>query len=328
MLAFACEATAGPAPGSDAGTSESPRGDGTVSPPGDPPDGSTSAAQADGAVAGPARASLLTKVAVGLRHACAIRPDGTVACWGDDSKNQLGASGTGVVAVTGVTGAISLAAGASATCALLGGGSVTCWGGNGKLPPTPVSGVSDVAAIASGAYFGTSGAEDNAMCALSSDHRVRCWEAGLDTTKFPPVALSAAGTTSVASLAPPCFVQLDGSVYCGTHSLYTDEFATVTESGIADAVSVHTGEQEHGDPRCILGKTTGLRCSHAYDDRGISYAQSPTERRSPSSSPRATETSAPSSRTGRSGAGKTASRGKSGSRRSPERNRRGATTNT
>src|SRR2546423_9352186 len=76
-----------------------------------------------------------TRLAAGLRHACAIRDDGTVACWGLNYEGQLG-DGTSVdrtspVPVVNLGQAISIAAGEFHTCAILGAsGTVRCWGDN------------------------------------------------------------------------------------------------------------------------------------------------------------------------------------------------------
>ena len=75
---------------------------------------------------------------VGVEPLCSVRPDGTVACWGDNSSGQLGdgtttSSDTPVaVATTGtplqgatVTG---VAVGLSHRCARTSAGAVACWG--------------------------------------------------------------------------------------------------------------------------------------------------------------------------------------------------------
>ena len=74
-------------------------------------------------------------LAAGYRHACALRGDGTVWCWGAGNRGQLGfatASSPVAVPVAGITtaGAIYSSAQSSFTCAILGGGSAKCWGAN------------------------------------------------------------------------------------------------------------------------------------------------------------------------------------------------------
>ncbi len=90
------------------------------------------------------------QIVAGERHFCTRMSDGTVRCWGDDSKGSLGvdpdagASDPGVgdagdagtpwvpKPVTGLTDASQLSAGGTTTCAVVTDGNVRCWGGNDK----------------------------------------------------------------------------------------------------------------------------------------------------------------------------------------------------
>ena len=75
-------------------------------------------------------------VAAGAKHTCALRGDGTVACWGDDQG--LGVLGTGVLApvttapapitVAGLDNITAISTSDSHTCALRADGTVACWG--------------------------------------------------------------------------------------------------------------------------------------------------------------------------------------------------------
>ncbi|MDQ3035456.1 MAG: hypothetical protein M3Y87_23830, partial [Myxococcota bacterium] len=88
----------------------------------------------------------VTQLAVGAEHTCALREDGTIACWGANGSGQLG-DGVGdhpgaiceahrtvfdcsdvPVGVVEVDDAVAIAAGASHTCAIRAGGEVACWG--------------------------------------------------------------------------------------------------------------------------------------------------------------------------------------------------------
>ena len=67
-------------------------------------------------------------------HACAIREDRTVVCWGSNASGQVGPDG-GVnalraVPIPGITDAVHLAVGESHSCAVLASGGVRCWGAN------------------------------------------------------------------------------------------------------------------------------------------------------------------------------------------------------
>jgi alpha-tubulin suppressor-like RCC1 family protein len=82
--------------------------------------------------------------AVGVNHACVVRDDGTVWCWGEDTDGVLGSSQAQPevcerlgqrfgclrypVRVEGVTGARRVFVGIDSTCALDHHGSLWCWG--------------------------------------------------------------------------------------------------------------------------------------------------------------------------------------------------------
>src|SRR6266704_2745613 len=127
-------------------------------------------------------------VTAGGFHTCALLPDGTVRCWGENDFGQLGNGTTDPipgspstfnptpVTVSGITTAVAISAGGWHTCALLRDGTVQCWGrntdgrlGNGTTAnsstPTTVSGITP-AAVAPGAEH---------ACAILRDGTVRCW---------------------------------------------------------------------------------------------------------------------------------------------------------
>src|SRR6478735_7213796 len=60
------------------------------------------------------------QVAAGGSQTCAIRDDGTLACWGDDSAGQLDEVPSGTFR--------SLSAGGAHTCAIRTDGTLACWG--------------------------------------------------------------------------------------------------------------------------------------------------------------------------------------------------------
>jgi alpha-tubulin suppressor-like RCC1 family protein len=143
--------------------------------------------------------------------ACALLPDGTVKCWGDNSAGELGIGATtgpqtceedyegdGIwqypcstspVAVPGLSGVTAI----SGTCALLSDGTVRCWGDNsfGELgdgtstgpemcsytgtmaPTTPCSTTPVAVSGLSGVTAISAGGSQ--VCALLSDGTVRCW---------------------------------------------------------------------------------------------------------------------------------------------------------
>ncbi len=101
-------------------------------------------ATADGNEA-PGNPAEFRSITAGDNHTCAILDDGTVKCWGGNSRGQLGLGdtanrgdgagemGDNLPAVNLGTGrtATAITAGDTHTCALLDNGTVKCWGDNG-----------------------------------------------------------------------------------------------------------------------------------------------------------------------------------------------------
>ncbi|MDP1619401.1 MAG: RCC1 repeat-containing protein, partial [bacterium] len=190
----------------------------------------------------------VSQVTAGFDHACALKIDGSVNCWGYNPYGQLGdnttvnknvpvqvvdADGTG-----SLTDVNEITAGMDYVCALKNDGSVFCWGYNvhgqlgdntttQKLIPVQVLGVnavgtlSDVNRIAAGS---------NHTCALKNDGSVFCWgyngygQLGDDTTvqKLTPIQVLGVGTfgtlSDVSQIATgashTCALKNDGSVFC------------------------------------------------------------------------------------------------------------------
>jgi hypothetical protein len=121
-------------------------------------------------------------VAVGEAHACAVRQDGTLFCWGANGSGQLGLGNTTeqhvATAVTALSNTVvQVAASLNTTCARRNDGSVWCWG-DGSLGAvgdgTGIQQTSPVQAVGlppSSALYGGGGA----FCSVSKNQTVWCW---------------------------------------------------------------------------------------------------------------------------------------------------------
>jgi alpha-tubulin suppressor-like RCC1 family protein len=173
-------------------------------------------------------------VAGGAGFACATRTDRTAACWGADTRGELGdvgAAGSAAstpIALVGVSGIRQIALTSFAGCALLEDGSVSCWGDNSRgqlgrgtssgslFPPAWVPGLSDVVSV------GTGGA---VVCAVRMDRRTFCWggnadgELGLgiveDPVSTPTELLTLPDALLVAGgLSHTCAMTVDHETWC------------------------------------------------------------------------------------------------------------------
>ena len=188
---------------------------------------------------------------------CAIRCDGSVWCWGNNTWGQLG-DGTlearaTPVAVRGLDGpATSIATGYHASCAV-GAGGVRCWGGNaqGQLGdgtrtarPLPVA----VAGLARPAVAVVNGGIH--ACALLDDGSAACWGDNGHGGLGDGTTGARAAPTAVRNLAAPvaelaagqyhtCARLRDGSVQCwGFNELGAVGDGTTVDRGVPVTVSL------------------------------------------------------------------------------------------
>lgn len=168
---------------------------------------------------------LATHVAVGTKHSCAAKEDGTVWCWGDNADGQLGVAPTAVrstaepIQVQSVATVSAVAAGEQHSCALGQDGKVRCWGSNeagqlgaaggSSLSAVEVEGVTDAVQLSAG---------ENHTCALLSGGTVRCWGRNLYGQLGDGSDLDRNSSVEVKGLADVKRIALGRHHGCALHS--------------------------------------------------------------------------------------------------------------
>ncbi|MGI8965110.1 MAG: RCC1 domain-containing protein, partial [Limisphaerales bacterium] len=122
----------------------------------------------------------VTAAAGGTNHTVVLKSNGTVVCWGDNTFGQTSVPG-------GLTGVIAVAAGSYHSVALKSDGTVVAWGLNSQNQTSVPAGLIGVTAIAAGARH---------TLALKSDRTVVAW--GYNATGQSTVP---AGLTAVIAIA-------------------------------------------------------------------------------------------------------------------------------
>jgi alpha-tubulin suppressor-like RCC1 family protein len=258
------------------------------------PEDAGEAGRASEARAGGERAE--GRVAIGDEHACAVRGDGRVECWGRNDRGQLGVAGgdrrtpAWVSATYQVDRVVGLAAGSKHTCALRADGAVYCWGddaygqlGNGSAPSEPVGGGFTPVRVTGLARVVQIAAGGETTCAVVAAGGVHCWgrnHRGQLGTAMPegvgshlpvfvqlgPVMGPEAVEVGVGR-AFACARSASGKVACwGDNAARQVTIANVATSPTARAPSVFTAAQlAVGDAHaCVRTPAGGLACWGAF----------------------------------------------------------------
>jgi alpha-tubulin suppressor-like RCC1 family protein len=227
-----------------------------------------------------------TQLSVGNEHACALKSDGTVACWGANADGQLGdgtmtprSAPTSVPDLSGVT---EVVAGYETTCAVTTAGTAYCWGENndGELGvgdtaahprPTEVVGVTGATHVAVGNDF---------TCVLTAAGFVFC--AGLNDEGQLGNGTFTNSSRPVTTLIPVGAVSLEAG---SSHACARDEVNGAWCWGLAgDGRTLDASYGTHpipvrglvkdveaisagGEHTCVLDLTGAIRCA-GFNRRG------------------------------------------------------------
>ena len=124
-------------------------------------------------------------------HACGIRPDWQIECWGNDSWGK---------ASPPVGEFLAVSASQSRTCAIRVEGDVTCWGSSPGSPPV-------------GPFVAISAAGGN-PCGIRPDGRVECWWGAPDAVGDEFVPPAGAFTAISTGSQHACGLRVSGEVAC------------------------------------------------------------------------------------------------------------------
>lgn len=228
-------------------------------------------------------------------HTCAWAPAGTLRCWGDNSRGQIGDGTTSPRATpVDVSGlgwpVVAATAGRYHTCALANSGEVACWGDNAygqlgdgtfdaRTRPVLVPKLAGAKALAAGDAF---------TCALLSAGEVQCWGQNF----FDPLTAATAFTQPTNVMALPslavaltagalhiCAVTQGGEIRCVGDNTYGQlgapggaSVAPGAVPGISAGASIEAGDTHS----CAIARDDKIYCwgDNAWGQLGDGSTQS------------------------------------------------------
>jgi alpha-tubulin suppressor-like RCC1 family protein len=235
----------------------------------------------------------VTALAAGGHHNCAVRANGVVRCWGNNSFGQIGDGTTATsrpspTTVDTLGGVVRLALGFQHSCARRADGDVRCWGRNdsrqvGDL--TTTNRPTHVAVVSLRTVTPTTGVIETPLvdadevaggerhgCSLQVDDRVRCWGANdlgqlgrgnTDPQTFFATTVSGSGGTiaarSIAAGADlACARRADGTAACWDSDLVPAPVPGFTRTLAVAVGNAHTcALRADGLVRCVGANTRG-----------------------------------------------------------------------
>lgn len=208
-------------------------------------------------------------VSAGGSHACALRGNGEVWCWGSNRSQQISSDSSLLTTPPVLTfeGASAVSAGYAHTCVVKAAG-VWCRGENASYQAGPVSGNSLGAFVTYTESAVDVVAGTSHSCALLADGAVRCWgrsdAIGPGPSSYGNVlAFGVDDVESFDARAHTCAVRSDHTLWCWGRAPYGQLGTRVTRArtpfivpGISGVVKVSAGASH----TCALFEDGAIRC--------------------------------------------------------------------
>ncbi|SPE60429.1 Immunoglobulin I-set domain protein (fragment) [Verrucomicrobia bacterium] len=150
-------------------------------------------------------------VAAGGSHSLALRADGTVLAWGQDSDDSGNFAGQCQVPF-GLANAVSLAAGEYHSLAVESGGAIVLWGDNSQGQSQPQPALTNVVALAGGGAHSLALKADGTVAAWGDDTSGQCGfspmlESVVEVAAGESHSLALVGNVSASAPLTASFVQ-------------------------------------------------------------------------------------------------------------------------
>jgi alpha-tubulin suppressor-like RCC1 family protein len=225
-------------------------------------------------VSGGGGPAIFMSVSAGYRHTCALTPDGSAFCWGNNDSAQLGNGTRGAaatpVAVSGGLRFVQVSAGGDHTCGIAVGGAAYCWGSNahGQLGTGTVGGGASAVPVlvATALTFSRISASRGTDTTTSRG-------SPLDTTKTGSDTIITKRLEKSDGFGHTCGVTTAGEVYCwGDDSdLQLGRGPSTGGPNSASGVPARVAGGELPNSVTLTAISTGTRHSCAVGSDGNAY---------------------------------------------------------